>query len=181
MRAQNRGILWKSIAVGTLLGLFGPSVLYLVFYLLFGYPDDFRVILLRLLLLFGFPSFVSAVVGGYSAHFSKNRAIWPELLLAGISLAFWVMLLYYPEIVRFPVLLSIFWAANTWVSGWWSIRGVRQGRSLAIGRLVDYPPGYQDHFAVDRRPDDAASPHVQGSLQGFSDEPSNDTTEDESA
>jgi len=130
---QRTQLLLRSVASGTLLGLFGPGVLCLVLILRLGeFPAEHQLWgFVVSLLLFGIPACTCALIGGVSAVLSNHEAKWPEGWLAAIVTVFWVVLLVVVAGLgdegRAVVVITAL-AANSWVSGWYAIRVVRKAR-----------------------------------------------------
>jgi len=126
----------------------------------------------------GFPAFVFAVLGVNAAQTVPSNSAWPYKLLAGIALPTWVIIIGVVAVTcdfspgTFLVLfVSVFLAILCLcgcLCGFFSIYVFRKGSAAWARNQMDYPPGYQDHFAPNsKQADEETSPHVQAPLHEF--------------
>jgi hypothetical protein len=116
----------KSIVAGTLVGLFGPLVVFIVLLLRDGFLQLEDAC--SWFLVWGLPAFLFALIGGVVARFTSTNSVAPHLSVALFPVlgGCLVTILWRLRDGYADLMLLWAYAGNAWLAGWWAIRTMRK-------------------------------------------------------
>ncbi len=166
----------RSIAAGTLLGLFGPAVVFLVRAARDGEFSirDISAGLLDVLVLCGLPVCCCTTVGGLSAAWLKKEVGCAYLLVTGIVVLGWMVLMVFQAGgSAIAGLLVTAGMVNSWLSGWYTIRVLQTAQAIPTDESksisLDLDQGVRSHFQTSSPKTDTEA--IRASQQQMTEQP----------